>query len=95
LPRAIVDTMVLWRLLCIERGNGDPGPCALSHVASELGVPVHRPHVAEGDALTTAQALLALATHLEPHGRATVRGLLGAHWYVRAWQLWHGPGARL
>jgi DNA polymerase-3 subunit epsilon len=94
LPRAIVDTMVLWRLLCIERGRGDPGPCALSDVASGLGLPAHRPHEAEGDALTTAQAFLALATHLESHGRGTVRALAGAHWYLRAWQLWHGAGAR-
>jgi DNA polymerase-3 subunit epsilon len=94
LPRAIVDTMMLWRSLCILRGDGDPGPCALTGVASELGLPVHRPHEAEGDALTTAQAFLALATHLEAHGRGTVRALAGAHWYVRAWQLWHGRATR-
>jgi DNA polymerase III subunit epsilon len=94
LPRAIVDTMMLWRLLCIQRGDGDPGPCGLSDVASELGLPVHRPHEAEGDALTTAQAFLALATHLEAHGRESVRALAGAHWYVRAWRLWHGRGTR-
>jgi DNA polymerase-3 subunit epsilon len=94
LPRAIVDTMVLWRLLCVDRGKGDPGPCALSDVASGLGLPAHRPHHAEGDALTTAQAFLALATHLEAHGRGTVRALAGAHWHLRAWQLWHGGGGR-
>ena len=44
LPRAIVDTMVLWRVLCIVRGEGDPGPCALTDVASGLGLPAHRPH---------------------------------------------------
>jgi hypothetical protein len=27
-----------------------------------MGLPSHRPHVAEGDALTTAQVFLALAT---------------------------------
>jgi DNA polymerase-3 subunit epsilon len=94
LPRAIVDTVALWRLLCVERGDGDPGASALSDVASELSLPVHRPHHAEGDALTTAQAFLALATHLDAHGRGTVRALAGAHWHLRAWQLWHGAGAR-
>jgi DNA polymerase III subunit epsilon len=89
-PR-IVDTAQLWRLLCLERGDGDPGWTALSDVASALGLPAHRPHEAGGDALTTAQAFLALATHLEAHGRATVRALTGAHWYARAWRLWHGP----
>lgn len=90
LPRAIVDTMLLWRWLCIVRGGRDPGPLSLSDVASELGLPAHRPHEAEGDALTTAQAFLALATHLEAHGRGSVRALAGAHWHLRAWQLWHG-----
>jgi DNA polymerase-3 subunit epsilon len=94
LPRAIVDTMMLWRLLSVMRGQGDPGPCSLSGVASELGLPVHRPHEAEGDALTTAQAFLALATHLEAHGRGTVRALAAAHWHVRAWRLWHGRATR-
>jgi DNA polymerase III epsilon subunit-like protein len=61
-------------------------------VAAALGVPAHRSHDAEGDALTTAQAFLALATHLERHGRGTVRALAAARWQVRAWRLWHGPG---
>ena len=37
----------------------------LSDLARSLGLPVHRPHHADGDALTTAQAFIALATHLE------------------------------
>ncbi len=92
LPRRMIDTAVLWRALCIERGNGDPGWCELSAVAAALGLPVHRSHDAEGDALTTAQVFLALATHLERHGRASVGALAAARWQVRAWQLWHGPG---
>lgn len=92
LPRRIVDTALLWRLLSIERGERDPGWCTLSAVASALDLPSHRPHEAEGDALTTAQAFLALATHLEGLGHGTVRALTGARWDVRAWQLWHGPG---
>jgi DNA polymerase-3 subunit epsilon len=91
LPRQIVDTAVLWRALCIERGDGDPGWCALSAVAAGLELPSHRPHVAEGDALTTAQAFLVLATHLENGGRGTVRALTGAARSVRAYRLWHPP----
>ena len=34
--------------------------------------PVHRPHHADGDALTTAQAFIALATHLEAFGVGTL-----------------------
>jgi DNA polymerase III subunit epsilon len=92
MPRRIVDTALLWRLLCILRGEGDPGRCALSRVAAELQLPAHRPHVAEGDALTTAQAFLALATHLEELGRGRVRDLTGAHWFLRGWRLWHAAG---
>ena len=94
LSRRIVDTALLWRLLCLERGEPDPGFCALAEVASALGLPAHRPHEAEGDALTTAQAFLALATHLEAHGHGTVRALAGADRYLRASRFWNAPGER-
>ena len=92
LPRRIIDTATLWRALCIDRGEGDPGTPQLGAAAERLGLPVHRSHDAEGDALTTAQLFLALATHFEAEGRGSVRALATAHWHVRAWQLWHGPG---
>jgi DNA polymerase-3 subunit epsilon len=92
LPRRMIDTALLWRLLCILRGDGDPGWCALSAVADGLGLPAHRPHVAEGDALTTAQAFLALATHLEAHGHGSVRELKGADWFLRGWRLLRPDG---
>jgi DNA polymerase-3 subunit epsilon len=92
LPRRMVDTAFLWRLLCIMRGEGDPGWCSLSTVARSLGLPTHRPHVAEGDALTTGQAFLALATHLERYGRGSVRELTGAEWFLRGWRLLHPDG---
>ena len=68
LPRRIVDTALLWRLLSIERGERDPGTCSLSTIAAALGLPAHRPHTAEGDTLTAAQVFLAMATHLEARG---------------------------
>lgn len=92
LPRRMVDTALLWRLLCIMRGEGDPGWCSLSAVAGSLGLPSHRPHVAEGDALTTAQAFLALATHLERLGRGRVREFTGAEWFLRGWRMFHPDG---
>ena len=92
LPRRIVDTAVLWRLLSIERGERDPGTCSLSTIATALGLPADRPHVAEGDALTAAQVFLAMATHLEARGHGTVRALTRARWTLRSWQLWHGAG---
>ena len=45
-------------------------------MARGLGLPVHRPHHADGDALTTAQAFIALATHLEEFGPQTVGSLV-------------------
>ena len=92
MPRRVVDTALLWRLLSIQRGEDDPGWCALSAVAEGLGLPAHRPHVAEGDALTTAQAFLALATHLEAQGRGTVRELTGAAWFLSGWRRLHPAG---
>ena len=92
LPRQIVDTAVLWRLLCLDRGRPDPGWCNLSAVAAAMGLPSHRPHEAEGDALTTAQAFLALATHLERHRRTTPGALAGAERRVRGWELFRPPG---
>lgn len=65
----------------------------LGDLARSLGLPVHRPHHAEGDALTTAQAFIVLATHLDgfspqtldslvrislpPRRRVSLRSLLG------------------
>ena len=92
LPRRLVDTAVLWRLLCLARGAADPGWRALGAVAEALGLPVHRPHEAGGDALTTAQAFLALATHLEAHGAGTVGAMFGARRRVEGWRLHGGWG---
>jgi DNA polymerase-3 subunit epsilon len=90
-PQRVVDTAVLFRLLWLERGRDDPGLCSLAALADALGLPSHRPHVAEGDALTTAQVFLALATHLEGHGHGTLRALTTAERRLREWRLWHPP----
>jgi DNA polymerase III subunit epsilon len=92
LPRRLVDTALLWRVLSIERADRDPGTCSLSVIAGSLGLPAHRPHTAEGDTLTAAQVFLAMATQLEAGGRATVRDLTSARGSVRAWQTWHWRG---
>jgi DNA polymerase III subunit epsilon len=80
--------------------EGDDAPAGvavsspgLGDLARSLGLPVHRPHHAEGDALTTAQLFIVLATHLDgfspqtlgslvrisrpPRSRASLRSLLG------------------
>ena len=77
-PLPIVDTAVLAQLWWRERGLADPGFMELPHLAAALGLPVHRQHHALGDALTTAQVFLALATHLDAVRAQTVGSLTGA-----------------
>jgi DNA polymerase-3 subunit epsilon len=50
----------------------------LADLAAAYGVPVARTHHAFGDALTTAQLFLVLATHLEERGRGRLSDLLRA-----------------
>ena len=77
LRNPIVDTAALDQELRRLRGqpaaSGDP--VGLSEMARALGLPVHRPHEADGDALTTAQAFIALATHLYEFELQTVGSL--------------------
>jgi DNA polymerase-3 subunit epsilon len=67
LPNPVVDTAAMDRELRRLRRSepAETDPIGLSDLARSLGLPVHRPHHADGDALTTAQAFIALATHLE------------------------------
>lgn len=67
LRNPIVDTAELDRELrrLARKPPSEHEPITLSDMARGLGLPVHRPHHADGDALTTAQAFIALATHLE------------------------------
>src|SRR4051794_12844330 len=67
LPNPVIDTAEMdWELRRLRRAPpAETAPVGLSEMARSLGLPVHRPHHADGDALTTAQAFIALATHLE------------------------------
>ncbi|HEX3292806.1 MAG TPA: exonuclease domain-containing protein [Solirubrobacterales bacterium] len=75
-----IDTAVLDRELRRLRGQRPAArdPISLGDMVRSLGLPVHRPHHADGDALTTAQAFIALATHLEVFKPQTVGSLEGA-----------------
>jgi DNA polymerase III subunit epsilon len=55
-----------------RRLGGEP---PLAAAARALGLPVHGPHRAEADALTTAQLFLALATRLDTRSPQTVGSL--------------------
>jgi DNA polymerase-3 subunit epsilon len=55
--------------------RGGPAEVPLAEAARALGLPIHRPHHADGDALTTAQLFLALVARLERGGTQTVGSL--------------------
>ena len=86
LPRGIIDTSMLWRLLSVVRDGHDPGYKPLATLTAALGLPSHRPHQALGDALTTAQVFLALATQLERRGYGSLGSLVHANRRVGAFR---------
>lgn len=75
---AIVDTEVLGRLWLHERDGRLVRHLALGELARALGLPADRPHDALGDAVTTAQAFIALADHLDASHAETVGSLARA-----------------
>jgi DNA polymerase III subunit epsilon len=75
LRNPVIDTQALAVELFRLRGEAAPGVHALGSLAEALGLPIHRPHEADGDALTTAQVFLALATHLDRFEPQTVGSL--------------------
>jgi DNA polymerase-3 subunit epsilon len=75
---AAADTEALGRLWLRERDGGAPAAVPLGELAELLGLPAEPPHHALGDALTTAKAFIALATHLDQSKPQTVGSLVGA-----------------
>jgi DNA polymerase-3 subunit epsilon len=72
------DTDVIGRLWLRERGDAAPNWLSLAGLADLLGLPAEPPHNALADALTTAKAFIALASHLDAMSPRTVSGLLRA-----------------
>ncbi len=77
LPDA-ADTELLGRLWLRERGVATPSWLTLANLSSVLGQAGEIPHHALGDALTTANAFIALATHLDAIEPQTVGSLVRA-----------------
>lgn len=76
---ANADTEVLGRLWLRMRDGATAPGLPLGRLAELLGQPREDPHHALGDALTTANAFIALATHLDRHaGPQTVATLTQA-----------------
>jgi DNA polymerase III subunit epsilon len=74
----IVDTEVLGRLWLYEREGRLRRRLSLGELAAALGLPAEQPHDALADALTTAQAFIALASHLDALQAQTVGSLTRA-----------------
>ena len=70
----VVDTAALAREALAVR-DGEEGEPQLERLVTSLGLPVHTPHHALGDALTTANLFLALVGRLETREPQTVRSL--------------------
>jgi len=88
LGRAVLDTAALLRACGLAGADAGREP-ALEAAARGLGLPVHTPHHALGDAFTTAEVFLVLATRLErsgpgaAHRPLTVRDLRALSRYHR------------
>ncbi|MGO9319442.1 MAG: exonuclease domain-containing protein [Solirubrobacteraceae bacterium] len=74
----MIDTSVLGLVWLHERDGNGPRRVSLAELTAALGLPSHHPHDAVGDALTTAQVFIALATHLDALQPETVRRLTSA-----------------
>ena len=73
-----VDTEVLGRVWLRHRDGVTPAGLPLARLAAVLGQAGEDPHHALGDALTTAQAFIALASHLDAESPQTVGSLQAA-----------------
>jgi DNA polymerase-3 subunit epsilon len=72
----VVDTAALARAVGLADLREDAAEPSLERLAGSLGLPVHTPHHALGDALTTAGLLLALVARLEADAPQTIRSLV-------------------
>ena len=87
-----VDTEVLGRLWLRQRDGATPGGLPLARLAAVLGQPGEDPHHALGDALTTAKAFIALASHLDVESPQTVGSLQAAERELGGGTRRFGPG---
>jgi len=85
----LVDTEVLGRLWQHDREGHAPRQLGLGDLATALHLPADRPHDALGDALTTAQVFIALATHLDGSHPETVASLAHARARLETHQAFH------
>jgi len=90
LPTA-ADTEALGRVWLHERDGAAPASVSLASLAATLAQPAEPPHHALGDALTTAKAFIALASHLDAIEPQTVGSLVRGDARLTAMRRF-GPG---
>jgi DNA polymerase-3 subunit epsilon len=81
---ALIDTDVLGQIWLHERDGTAAAARSLRSLAAALGLPADRPHSALGDAVTTAQAFIAIASLLDARQSETVRSLARAEHRLHA-----------
>jgi DNA polymerase-3 subunit epsilon len=86
------DTEALGRLWLRRRDGVTPAGLPLARLAAALGQPGEDPHHALGDALTTAKAFIALASHLDAQTPQTVSSLQLAEQELAGGMRRFGPG---
>jgi DNA polymerase-3 subunit epsilon len=86
----IIDTEELGRLWLAEREGKLRARVALGDLARELGLPAENAHDALGDALTTAQVFIALASHLDAAHPETVASLARVRRRLDGLRMFHG-----
>jgi DNA polymerase III subunit epsilon len=74
----VLDTALLARIWLAERDGVLPARMGLTELARACGLPVHSPHTAIGDALTTAQLFIVAAGQLDARRAETLRALARA-----------------
>ncbi len=85
----VIDVEVLGALWLHERDGQLRHAWPLAELAGALGLPAERPHVAIGDALTTAQVFIALAAHLDAAAPQTVGSLARARRRLASLRVFH------
>jgi DNA polymerase III subunit epsilon len=73
---AAADTEALGKAWLARRDGVPPSRLGLATLSAALGQPAEAPHHALGDALTTAKAFIALASHLDAAAPQTVGSLI-------------------
>ena len=93
----VLDTAVIARIWLAERDGELPPRMDLGAFARACGLPVHSPHTAVGDALTTAQLFVVAAAQLDARSPETVGRLARAERRLADLEAYwprHGEGPR-